>query len=482
MHSTLELDENQMRAMVTIALDRVMDHLRGLSTAPISNTSRGGEIAKSLLEPIPEESLPFETLIGRIFDDIIPATVNTASPGYCAYIPSGGIFHAAVAEFVAKAVNRYVGYWFMAPAVAQLEWTVIRWFCTMMGYGDDSGGVFTSGASMANLTAMIAARTTRLPEDSFQQGIIYITSQTHFSIAKAAGLAGFPSHCLRIIDVDSEFRMDPRALNEAIAADRIRTPTRTPFMVVGTAGTTNTGAVDPLDDIALIASRENLWFHVDGAYGAFFMLVDEAAQRMRGIERADSISLDPHKGLCLPYGTGALVTKRRASLERAFGARADYVPQMNDVENEIDFCGLSTELSRDWRGLRIWLPIKMHGIGPFRDNIAEKLALTRDALDAIRALPNIEIVATPQLTIFAFRLNPNDRSEADLDHLNRVFLNAILRRQRIMLSATTLDGRFVIRMALLSFRTHADRIHDGIIDIRDAAAEVLETTVHEATG
>ena len=469
-HSELEPDDDTMRTMVRLSLDRILDHLQGMAKSPAADTSRGAAVARSLIEPAPEEGVPFETLLARLFDDVIPTSVNTAGPGYLAYIPGGGVFHSALADFIAKSVNRYVGYWYMAPAIVQIECTVLRWFCEIVGYGPETGGVLTSGGSMASLTAVIAARTTRLPED-FRNGVIYVTSQTHYSIAKAVLLAGFPARCLRTVDVDDTWRMDPSALRAAIAADR--TAGLTPFMVVGSAGTTNTGAVDPLDELAEVAEREGMWLHVDGAYGAFFVLTETGRRALRGIERADSITLDPHKALCMPYGTGALLVRDMASLKATFGAHAEYLPPMNDVEGEVDFCGLSPELSRDWRGLRLWLPLKMHGFGPFRENLEEKLALAREAEEALRAIPHLEIVASPQLTVLAFRLDPKDRNDEALDALNHQLLEGITRRQRILLSPTRLHGRFALRVALLSFRTHADRLREGLADIRDAARELL---------
>jgi hypothetical protein len=254
-----------------------------------------------------------------------------------------------------------------------------------------------------------------------------------------------------------------------------------PFMVVATAGTTGTGAVDPLGAIADIAERDHLWMHVDGAYGGFFMLTEAGRRTLAGIERADSITLDPHKGLCLPYGTGALLTRNLDNLKRTYSARAEYLPAMNDVEGEIDFCGLSPELSRDWRGLRVWLPLQMHGAGPFRDNLNEKLTLAQEAETALRTIPDVEIVASPQLSVLAFRLNRGGRSPEELDALNQRFLEAITRRQRILLSPTRLNGRFTLRFALLSFRTHADRVQDGLDDIRAAALEVLAAADANAT-
>ena len=476
--SPLELDENAMRGMVASALDRIVEYLGGLSGSPISTASHARAVGRGLMTPVPEGSTSFDAILNQLFEEIIPVGVNTAGPGYLAYIPGGGIFHAALADFISKSVNRHVGYSYMAPAMVELECTVIRWFCDIVGYGPEAGGVLTSGGSMAMLTALIAARTTCLPED-FRSGIIYVTSQTHYSVAKAALLAGFSQRCLRIVPVDAAWCMDAAALDHLVAADRAAG--LQPFMVIATSGTTNTGAVDPLDVLADIAEREGMWLHVDGAYGGFFMLTETGRIALTGIERADSITLDPHKGLCLPYGTGALVTRRLSALKETYGARAEYLPPMNDVEGEVDFCGLSPELSRDWRGLRVWLPLTMHGIGPFRENLEEKLALAREAEEALRAMPDVEIMASPQLSVLAFRLNPRERGPEALDALNDRWLEAITRRQRILLSPTRLDGRLTLRMALLSFRTHGDRLRAGLEDIREAAVEVLGTEVERAT-
>lgn len=458
-----------MRAMVGAALEHVLEHIRELPSQPVADMSLGAAIAQSLNEPIPTTGRAFEELLAQLFGEVIPASVNTISPGFMAYIPGGGIFHAAVADFIAKSVNRYVGQWRVAPGVVQLEWIVLRWFCDMMGYGADAGGVLTSGGSIANLMAVIAARTDRLPEN-FLSGVIYVTEQTHHSIAKAARIAGFPARCLRTVAIDSNYRMDLQALQTAIADDR--RDGRIPFLVIGTAGTTNTGAIDPLGAIADIAEHEQLWFHIDGAYGAYFILTETGRQLLRGIERADSITLDPHKGLCLPYGTGALITRRLATLTEAFSIQAHYLCAESEFSDRVDFCDMSPELSREWRGLRLWLPLKMHGIEPFRDNLDEKLTLIKAAEEALRAIPHLEIVARPQLSVLAFRLRPKELGGAELDDLNQRLLDGVTRRQRVLLSSTRLDGRLVLRIALLSFRTHAERLHQGLKDIRAVAAEL----------
>jgi aromatic-L-amino-acid decarboxylase len=259
--------------------------------------------------------------------------------------------------------------------------------------------------------------------------------------------------------------MDVGALGEAVAADRAAG--LRPFLVVASAGTTNTGAVDDLPAIADLARREQIALHVDAAYGGFFLLTERGRRALRGIEHADSVVLDPHKGLFLPYGSGALVVRDASALRRAHSVPADYMPETQHDRERPDFCELSPELSRDFRGLRAWLPLKLHGAAAFRRALDEKLDLASWACDALRALPGVEIVAEPQLSLFAFRLV---RQGAEPDALNRRWLAAVNARQRVHLSGTVLGGRFVLRMCVLSFRTHGDRVRQAVADLRAEAA------------
>jgi aromatic-L-amino-acid decarboxylase len=245
--------------------------------------------------------------------------------------------------------------------------------------------------------------------------------------------------------------------------------------VVGNAGTTNTGAVDPLPELADLARRHGLWLHVDAAYGGFFLLTEEGKRVMRGIEQADSIVLDPHKGLFLPYGTGALLVKDGAALKRAHTLPADYMPEYQEDPDLVDFCEISPELSKPFRGLRVWLPVKLLGIGPFRAALEEKLALTRWATEELRRLPGIEILAEPQLSVVAFRLAPETwrgLPVAEVNRRNRAFLDRINARKRVMLTGTMLGDRFALRICVVSFRTHRDRMEACLDDIRAAAADI----------
>jgi aromatic-L-amino-acid decarboxylase len=231
--------------------------------------------------------------------------------------------------------------------------------------------------------------------------------------------------------------------------------------------------VDDLAALADLAAIEGLWLHVDAAYGGFFLLTDRGRQALRGIERADSVTLDPHKGLFLPYGTGALVVRDGAALRRAHALHADYLPARPPDDTFVDWSEISPELSRPFRGLRVWLPVKLLGIAPFRRALDEKLDLAAWAAAELAKVNGIEIVAEPQLSLLAFRLRRPGRDETALDALNRRFLDRINARGRVYLTGTVARGRFVLRICVLSFRTHADRMAEALEDVRAAAAEVL---------
>ncbi|HEY3204438.1 MAG TPA: aminotransferase class I/II-fold pyridoxal phosphate-dependent enzyme [Thermoanaerobaculia bacterium] len=465
---TLELSSEALRRLIDAATERIVAHIASLSRQPSFDTAGGAELARSLVESLPETGSPTEELLDLLFERVIPKSFNTAGPGYLAYIPGGGLPQSAVADLIADSVNRYVGVFAAAPGLAQLESNVVRWFAEIVGYPPGSRGILTSGGSLANFSALVAARRDRLPEN-FLSATIYASDQTHHALAKAAMLAGFPPRNVREIASDGAFRIRMDELERAIAEDRAAG--RAPFLLVGNAGTTNTGAVDDLSALADLAARENLWFHVDAAYGGFFLLTREGRNRMAGIERSDSIVLDPHKGLFLPYGTGALLVRDGEALKRAHAVSADYMPSMQEDPDLLDFNLLSPELSRDFRGLRVWLPLKMHGIAPFRTNLEEKLALTRRAVSQLSEIPDIEILAEPQLSIVAFRLRRQGLDEDGLDRLNRDLMNRINARKRVYLTGTMLRECFAIRICVLSFRTHRDRMDEALEDIRAAVRE-----------
>jgi len=475
---SLEISGDALGDLIDAAKARILEHIETLPLQPSADTDGAAAMARSLAEPLPRRGRPYEELFDLLFQRVIPKSFTTAGPGYLAYIPGGGLPQSAVADLIADATNRYVGVYAAAPGLAQIETTVTRWFCEIVGYPASAGGILTSGGSLSNFSALVTARWDRLPEN-FLSGIIYVSDQTHHSIQKAAMLAGFPAGNVRAIASDEKFRIRITELSRAIAADRAAG--RTPFAVVANAGTTNTGAVDDLIAVSEIARVERLWLHIDGAYGGFFALTERGRRTMAGLERGDSIALDPHKGLFLPYGTGALLVRDAGALRRAHGVMADYLPEMQEstapdsveaLSPELsDFHLLSPELSRAWRGLRVWLPIEMHGIEPFRTNLDEKLDLALWATEELKKIRDIEILAEPQLSIVAFRLVRPGLDLKGLNALNRGLMDRVNRRKRIYVSGTMLGDIFAIRFCVLSFRTHFERMQNGLEDLRAAVQE-----------
>jgi len=470
---TLEPSAEEMRRLVERAMERIVTHVQTLAEQPMTYDRPPAEIAGEWVQPLPETGRSFEEILDLLFDQALPASYNSAAPGYLGFVPGGGIFAAAVGDLIAAATNRFTGVLAAAPALVQLEANVLRWFADAIGFPPEARGTLTSGGSLAAFSAVVTARRERLRE-SFLSGTIYVSDQTHHSLAKAAVLAGFPQANVRVVPSDGAFRIRLARLRAMLAEDRRRG--LDPFLVVGNAGTVNTGAVDPLNELADLAADEQLWLHVDGAYGACFMLTEDGRKTLAGLERADSVVLDPHKGLFIPYGTGALLVRDGAALRRAHTFDADYLPDLQADSDLVDFHLDSPELSRHYRGLRVWLPLSLYGFGPFRRALEEKLELARWIARELRSIEHVRIVADPELSLLAFRVEPAgaDPAPADrLDRLNRSVIERVNRRQRTFLTGTRVGGRFVIRICVLSVRTHRETMEAALEDIRSAIAEAI---------
>jgi len=464
----LEPDRAAMRAMLDATIARVLEHIEALPEMPASNVEGALERALELVEPLPEEGRPLEEILDFLFTEAIPRSFNSAGPGYLAYIPGGGLFHTALADLIADTTNRYTGVAAPAPLLTRIEANAVGWLSRMVGYPEGAGGILTSGGSMATFSAVVTARRDRLGDD-LSRGTLYASEQTHHALLKAAALAGFPTANLRLIPVDAAtFRMRRELLKRRIEEDRAQG--FKPFLLVGNAGTVNTGTVDDLEALAGIARRQNLWYHVDGAYGGFFVLTERGRRALAGIELADSVVLDPHKGLFLPYGTGALLVRDRHRLRAAHAFGADYLPALPDDSELVNWSDLSPELSRPFRGLRLWLPLKLLGLQPFRQALDEKLDLARLAAQRLQSMDGVELLAAPQLSSFAFRLRGADMEEADLDALHDRLLEHVHAAGHIMLNSTRIGGRRAIHLCILSFRTHRDRVLQGLQDIAAAVA------------
>jgi aromatic-L-amino-acid decarboxylase len=461
----LELSSESLQKALDLMTRFVREEVDSLATQPSADVDGAEDLARTFVEDAPEGPQTLEAILGRL-RPAIRKTFNTAGPGYLAFIPGGGIMSAAIADFIAASTNRYVGVRPPAPALAQIEETAIAWLARFMGYPETAGGILTSGGSLSTLSAIVAARETRLPDD-FSRGTLYISEETHYCVPKAARIAGFRDWQIRRIGVDARRRIDTRALAHAVDVDRIKG--LKPFLIIANVGTTNTGAIDDIPRVLAIARSHSMWLHADAAYGGFFRLATGGPELMPDIEECDSITLDPHKGMFLPYGTGCLLVLRKETLKRTHSMDADYLHDVR-AQTSPNFSDLSPELSRDFRGLRIWLPLVLHGVAAFQAAIEEKLMLTRWAYDQLQGDPRFEVLDEPQLSVIAFRLKAD---AAESDRLNEELMNRVNRRGRVFLSSTRLDGRYTIRLCVLSFRTHMDRVRDAVEAVQAEAAEIL---------
>jgi aromatic-L-amino-acid decarboxylase len=462
-----------MRAMADSVTDRCIRHIATLDRQPACGNVDAAALCRTMREAAPEHGVALEGLLDALFRDWIPRSFTAPSPGYLAFIPGGGLYPAALADFITNTTNRYTGVWQAAPALVQLEANALDWLRDWMGFPEETRGLFTSGGSMATFNAIVCARERHLGAE-IRRGVLYTSDQAHHSVLKSAKLAGVMPDRVRPIASDDRFRLRIDLLRDAIEEDR--RVGLTPFAVVSSAGTTNTGAVDPLDQVADVCAAEGLWHHIDGAYGAFFYLCDGLRETLRGLPRADSLTLDPHKGLFLPYGTGALLVRDGAALRAAHEATAAYLPAMPHPEDFYDPSQHGPELSRGFPGLRVWLSVKLFGAAAFRDAIAEKRALTLEAARRVAALSGIAIDAAPELSLFAFHLTWPGATRADEDAATRALMEQTTARGRVMVTGCRAHGRFLGRVCVLSFRTHQPQI-DALVE--DLAASIDAIRAHD---
>lgn len=451
----------ELRGMGTAVVDVLSRFVDERYEAPTSHDDGDlGPLLARLQTAPPREGEDLHDLLATVVEAARPG-FDTANPGFLGYVPGGGLYAAALGDLLGCVLNRYTGVAAPAPALVALEAGVLRWLCEQFALPAGSQGVLTTGGSMSTLSALVAARTARL-DDDVRGARLYATAEVHHCVAKAARIAGLPRDVVHLVATDAHLRADPDALRAAVAEDRAAG--LRPFLVVGSAGTVTTGVVDPLHALADVAEQEGLWFHVDGAYGGFFQLTDRGRAALTGIERADTITLDPHKGLFLPYGTGCLLARDAASLRAAHDVQADYLPTPSDDAALPDFSAHTLELTRDARGLRLWLPLHLHGVQAFVDALDEKLDLAQQLHADLSALPGLEVEDGPDLSLVVFRPDEGGDAAADrlLAHLNGT--------GRLWLSSAPVRGRTALRACILSHRTRPDRLQELVEGVRSFRA------------
>ncbi len=449
--------------------DKVMAHaerfLDSLASGPAFrfSTSEGKGILDS---PLSEEPLEVGQVLKLLSEHVDDPGCKLGTPGFFGFIPISSLYSAALGDYLGAATNPFAGNFFASPGAVRLEHLLTRWMADFVGYPGTAAGDLTSGGSMANLSAIIAARESRgLKARDYDRAVVYMTLQTHHSVTKALRIAGMGECVQRLIPLDSAFRMRSEVLDQSIRDDE--SAGLLPWLVVASAGSTDAGVVDPLMSISQVAQAHGLWLHVDGAYGAMFALCEPGRKILAGMERADSLILDPHKGLFMPCGLGAVLVRNGKHLLEAFRYDASYMQDRASLASleEVSPSELSPELTRPFRGLRLWLSLKLIGVGPFRAALEEKLLLARYFYDRIREVEGVEVGPPPDLSVVIFRWRPK---KGDADEYNHRLLKAVQREGRVFMTSTRLGGHFWIRLAVLCAATHREHI--------DLALEILKET------
>ncbi|MCC6251638.1 MAG: aminotransferase class V-fold PLP-dependent enzyme [Bacteroidia bacterium] len=398
--------------------------------------------------------------------EVVETGIVASSGGHLGYIPGGGIFAAALADLLAAVTNPYAGVYFASPGAALIETEVVNWLKKVFKFPNSATGVLTSGGSVSNLIAFTAARDKYgVKNEMVKNSVVYLTEQVHHSAQKALRIIGLEDTILRNIPIDDKFRMQVKHLRNCIEQDLQQG--LKPFLIIATAGTTDTGAVDPIDDIAEIALKFKLWFHVDAAYGGFFILSSKN-EMFKGIEKADSLIVDPHKGLFLPYGLGAVLIKDKRALLHSHQYTGNYMQDTKGEDIVVSPANISPELTRHFRGLRLWLPLKLHGIEPFKACLEEKLLLIQYMREKLNTL-GFCLGPEPDLSVSYFWYP----FEKDCDQNNKRLMHEIHNHGEVFLSSTIIGGRFVIRMAILAFRTKRKTIDTTLAMIQECLNRVL---------
>ena len=414
-----------------------------------------------------ESGTAIDDVLKILKENVDSIGLNPASGGHLGYIPGGGIYSTALGDFLAAVTNRYAGIFYGGPGAVRIENQLIRWMNGLIGYPSGSLGNLTSGGSIANLIAIVTARDKKqLRARDVENAVIYLTEQVHHCVQKAIRIAGLNESIIRYIPMDSEYKMSSEALAKQVEIDR--GSGLKPFLVVGSAGTTDAGAVDPLDAIADIAEANDMWFHVDAAYGGFFLLVESLKEKFKGVERSDSLAIDPHKGLFLSYGLGAVLIKDVKAQFESHYYKASYMQDTLGVNEELSPADLSPELTKHFRGLRLWLSLHLFGLEPFRACLEEKYLLCRYFYEEIQKI-GFEVGPLPQLSVCMYRYLPES---GDVNEFNLKLVEFVKEDGRVFISSTNLNGVTWLRLAVLSFRTRLKTI-DILLEVLKEGVETL---------
>jgi len=448
--SPLALDPEMMRQLGYQTIDMLVDRITG-PPGPVVCSATPEELHERLSIPPPEQPVAFDELLAGLERDVLPYVARISHPGYLAFIPGEGTWPGALGDLIASALNVDTCWWLGASGPSALELVVLDWFRQWVGYPEQAQGVLVSGGSAANLTAIACARE-KLMGAMDASATVYMSDQTHSSLARAARVLGFRPEQVRVIPTDRLARIRPDSLRGAIATD-IASGLR-PLIVVANAGTTAAGAIDPFHELSVICREHGIWLHVDGAYGAFAAITDRGRSALDGMELADSITLDPHKWLYQPIELGALLVRDGAALRRGFEISPDFLQDVEAIDREVNFSDLGVQLTRSCRALKLWLSLRFFGVPAFRQAVDRCLDLALHAQARIEASPELELMSPASLGVVTFRRHPPGLDDEDrLERINAALADEIERGGELFVSTGRVRGRYVLRLCVLNHST-----------------------------
>jgi glutamate/tyrosine decarboxylase-like PLP-dependent enzyme len=473
----LEWPEAEMRALGYAMVDAVVARHAGLRDGAPWRGGDRAELEALFREPCPEEGRDPAEVLSRATREILPRAGRIDHPRFMAFVPASPVWPAILGDWLATGFNIFQGTWLGGAGPSQIELVVLDWFREWLGMPGGAGGLFTSGGSAANLTAVVAARQRAGAGDAFRA---YVTDQAHSSVGRALRIAGVPDEAVRWIPVDGGLRMRPDALRDAMREDR--EAGLVPGLVVGNGGATNTGIVDPLEALGTEARAHGAWFHVDAAYGGFAVLAPGGPEALAGIGEADSVTLDPHKWLFQTFECGCLMVRDPRELERAFRVSAEYLQDTELGQEHVNFGDRGLQLTRSFRALKVWMTLQMVGRRALAEAVAGAMALADHAAERIRREPVLRFLAEPSLSIVCFQALPSGWGEGGsdpedpgtIDDVNRSIQDRIVSEGTAMISSTRIGGRFALRLCILNHRTtraDVDAVLDRVVEL--AARPVL---------
>ena len=457
-----KLSKEEMKDYGYKVVDLLVSHFDNLGTEKLVSLASRKQMDALLQESIPNEATPQDEVLNHVVENVLSHSDLLTHPKFYSFVPSPSNYISVMADTLATGYNIFSGGWVGSPAAAELEIVAMNWLLKIFDFPiTKGGGLFTSGGSMANLTALTTARRIKCGED-YSKAIIYLSDQAHSSNIKAIRILGFKKRQVRVIPTDGEFKISLNKLKNVIAKDKIEG--YLPFCMIASAGTTNTGTVDPLEEMAEICASENLWFHIDGAYGGAAILAEKGKTLLKGIEKADSLTIDPHKWLFQPYEIGCLLVRDHKWLSKTFSEKPVYLRDIEGNDSEINFYDHGIQLTRRFRALKFYMSIKTFGLNAFREAIEYNISLTEELESFLRKSPKWEVISPATLAIINFRYNSigHNLPEKELDNLNQYISKRIIDSRSAVLVTTILQDQVVLRMCLINPRTTLEDLQDTL--------------------